>query len=167
MSDSSQIGHLTAQARSAANRGDNGEAVRLLERALELVPDLPERLVPALDLLGFVLFFQGDVHRALEMCERSIALSPRNAYAHQAMGMCLERLGKVDEGIACLRRSVQLEPTRSDAYWDLAIVLSRAGRREEALKTVALARERLAQPSDALRRLERELRVTNQDATKR
>ena len=66
---------LCLQARQAADNGNSGEAVRLLERAAELAPHsaLPHRY------LSNVYYIAGDPRRAMGALEAAIGLDPRDA----------------------------------------------------------------------------------------
>ena len=119
---------LLARAREATNARMFDQARRLLERALELDPDL----LPALDLLGFVCFSLKDYAAAEQANRRALARDPDHAIAHNGLGLCLARQGKLEEGKAALERAIALAPRWYEPYHDLAVVLAEAGKRDEA-----------------------------------
>ena len=120
---------LVKEASEAARARRFDEAACLLERILE---GNPEHL-HALDLFGFVRYFQGKYAEAEGYCRRALALAPDHAYAHKGLGLCVAKQGRVEEGVASLERAITLKPTWGDPYWDLGVVLQEAGRLEEAL----------------------------------
>jgi Tfp pilus assembly protein PilF len=142
-------------AHHAANTGEFARAERLLH---EVLADDASSLL-ALDLLGFVQFFQGRPVEAEQACRRAIAIDPKRAYSNKGLGLCLAKQGKLDEGLPYLRRAIALEPTWFDPRWDMAIVLCEAGRYPEALE--ALAQAELAVPAEQAQfdRLRNEIRL--------
>ena len=99
------------------------EAAELLDQVLDRDPGN----IGALDVLGFVRYFQGDAEAALECCRRSLAIEPAGAYALKGMGICLAEIGEVDEGIAALETAIALRPDWADPHHDLGVVLLKAG----------------------------------------
>lgn len=123
---------LAKRASEAARARRLDEAATLLEQILEADPEH----LNALDLFGFVRFFQGRYAEAESYCRRALARSPDHAYAHKGLGLCVAKQGRVEEGIASLERAITLKPTWGDPYWDLGVVLQDAGRLEEALEVL-------------------------------
>ena len=141
MSEPKDLRELLAQASKAAQSRRLDEAAALIEEVLERDPDN----LRALDLFGFVRFFQGRYEEAEGYCRRAVELAPDHAYARKGLGLNLARQGRLDEGQAELERAISLKPGWFDPYWDLAVVLSEGGRKEEALKV--LAQGQVAVPS--------------------
>lgn len=119
-------------AQRAATDGDLPLAEQLLSLVLK---DDPSSLV-ALDLLGFVLYFQDRPVEAEHACRRAIALDPRRAYSNKGLGLCLAKQGKVEQGLPFIHEAIRLEPQWFDPRWDLAIVLMDAERYAEALEVL-------------------------------
>lgn len=136
-----------AQAKQAARAGLLDEADALLAEVLAGEQDN----VQALDLCGFVRFFQGRFAEAEGCCRRVLELDPQHAYAHKGLGLCLARQGRLDEGVAELEQAIRLKPWWLDPYWDLAVVLDEGGRPGDALKV--LARGQVAVPAVGRQRL--------------
>lgn len=148
---------LVTAARDAARERRWDDAAALLEEALGLEP----RHLSALDMLGYVRFFQARYVDAEQACRAALAVSPDHAYAHKGLGLCLARQGQLDEGVASLERAIALAPDWLDPYWDLAIVSMEARQLEAALlatrrgaQAVPAARARL---EELARRIEQEL----------
>jgi tetratricopeptide (TPR) repeat protein len=119
-------------AHEAANIGEFARAERLLHEVLSE----DDSCLLALDLLGFVQYFQGRPAEAERACRRAIAIEPNRAYSNKGLGLCLAKQGKLDEGLPFLRQAIALEPAWFDPRWDMAIVLSDAGRFDEALEAL-------------------------------
>ncbi len=141
-------------AQTAATERRLDDADLLLE---ELLAEAPDSL-PALDLLGFVRFFQGRYAEAEAACRRCLELDPGRPYALKGLGLCLARQGQLAAGRAALEEAMVRKPGWFDPYWDLAVVLRDAGLPADAL--TVLARGRAAVPSRAadFDRFERGLR---------
>jgi tetratricopeptide (TPR) repeat protein len=133
-----------AIAREAAIKGNYAQSEHLLRQVLDANPSELE----ALDLMGFVLFFQGEPGEAAEMCLSALRLDPEHAYAMKGLGLCLSRLGDVDSGIAWLVRAISKQPDWFDPRWDLAVVLIDNGRRPEAVAVLKAAVAALPQERD-------------------
>lgn len=119
-------------AHQAASTGDFARAEQLL---LEVLSE-DEGCLLALDLLGFVQYFQGRPAEAEQACRRAIAIEPNRAYSNKGLGLCLAKQGKVDEGLPYVGRAIELEPQWFDPRWDKAIVFLEARRYDEALATL-------------------------------
>ena len=133
MSDAEALSELVKQATKAAQERRLDEAAELIESILEQDPDH----LRALDLFGFVRFFQGRFAEAETYCHRALELEPDHAYAHKGLGLCLAKQGRLEEGKASLEQAIALKPTWPDPYWDLAVVLTEAERYDDALKVLA------------------------------
>lgn len=124
-----QIDRLIELASKAATEKRFAEAESHLECLLKLEPNH----VRALDLFGFVRFFQGRFAEAERYCRRTLDVSSDHAYAHKGLGLCLAKQGQLDEGILELEKAIALKPAWTDPYWDLAVVLVEGERHREAL----------------------------------
>ena len=97
----------------------SGEAVLLIERAIQLQPNVAS-------------FHNnlGEALRELDRCEEAIAsykralrLRPAYPEALNNMGGEFGRLGKMGEAIHCLRQCISLQPNDPDAHWNLSVAL--------------------------------------------
>jgi tetratricopeptide (TPR) repeat protein len=131
---------LLDQAHQLASMRRYPAAENALRAALAQEPDN----VAALDLLGFVLYFQERPAEAEAACRRVLELRPDRAYALKGLGLCLAKQGSVDEGITYLERAIEQEPGWFDARWDLIVTLTAARRFDAADAALARARERMA-----------------------
>jgi VWFA-related protein len=116
------------------------EAIRLLQQAAALAPDLPgihgqlglalhaigdeadaePELRQAADAdpnsstlhnnLGIVQFQLGDLKSAIEQFRKSVALAPKDPNAHFNLAECLARMGETDAGVDELRLAASLAP---------------------------------------------------------
>ncbi|MCU0662223.1 MAG: tetratricopeptide repeat protein [Myxococcota bacterium] len=141
------------QARKAATGKRLEQAADLLEELLTREP----ADIDALDMLGFVRFFQGRFEDSRTACEKALAHSPDHAYAHKGLGLNLARLGQLEAGIVHLKRAMELRPTWSDPPHDLAVVLFEHGRTAEALAILDARIEQHPQLADKLSTLRAQL----------
>ena len=77
----------------------------LLREVLEAEPDN----LPALDLLGFVLYFLDRPEEGEQACRRALELEPDHAYAHKGLGLNLaKRGGDLEAALGHIRRAMAL-----------------------------------------------------------
>jgi predicted TPR repeat methyltransferase len=83
--------------------------------------------------LGRTLHAGGQHGRALEVCERILRLTPRDAYTHANRAMLLHQLQRDAEALAAADRAIKLMPQLAGAHYARALILLGLGRPEEAL----------------------------------
>ncbi len=76
----------------------------------------------------------GDGEAALRA---AIAVSPKDAGLHYALGLALIRLKRSSDALAELRQAAELAPDSAQNAYVYAIALNSTGRGDEALKTLA------------------------------
>ena len=95
---------------------DSTEAQALIERALEIEPDLAEAHASA----GFLnTFHLWQWQTAESEFKRSIELNPNYGTAHQWYAILLEVEGRSDEALSEMQRAVELDPTSPNFHGDL------------------------------------------------
>jgi tetratricopeptide (TPR) repeat protein len=72
--------------------------------------------VPKLTDLGYEALGKGDWDAALARFDEAIRTEPKNAVAHQGLGLTYGMMGKLDLGIAELSKAIQLDPAEATAY---------------------------------------------------
>jgi predicted TPR repeat methyltransferase len=112
----------------AHQRGQNKQALALIERSLTLTPDQADWY----SNLGIVLQSDGSLDRAIDAYRRAIALDPSHANAHSNLGVLLRATGQPVEAEAAYRTAIRLNPEHIDAYTNLGILLTGLKRAEEA-----------------------------------
>lgn len=140
---------LDAKLQEATRLASEGDFVRAEKLLLQIIEAQPKE-VGAWDALGFVQFFQGRFAEAQACCERSLFLSPANAYAHKGWGLCVAKQGRVADGLASLEHAMDLAPGWFDPYWDFLVVCKEARRPKEARRVLALARARFPERAGEL-----------------
>jgi tetratricopeptide (TPR) repeat protein len=98
--------------RAYVRRGDNAEAIRWFDKALEHQPDYR----PALRELGPALLAVNQDERALEVLRRAVALYPDDSMLLTNIGNVYLRLNQPTEARAALDRAIAANPERADAY---------------------------------------------------
>ncbi|MBV8934801.1 MAG: tetratricopeptide repeat protein [Alphaproteobacteria bacterium] len=150
----------------AYQRGAAGQALRLIERALPTLPDIPDvhlnfgnvlrelgRLEEAVtsyrralalkpdygmahNNLAAVLNQQGEFRAGLAGSERAIVLIPEFFGTHVTHADALMGLERFAEAEAPLRRALDLAPDRAQTHRDLGWVLAKLGRHKEAMASL-------------------------------
>ncbi len=154
---------LLDEAKVAAQRREFGRAESLVREVLAARPDH----VPALDLLGFVVYFQDRPSEAEAICRRTLELKPDHPYALKGLGLCLAKGGDIAGAIASIERAIALKPDWFDPYWDLAVTLVDAGRMAEAVAVVQRGRVALPDRERDWERMERHARTAGARALRR
>jgi len=129
-------GHeIMVRAKAHADRGailsDRGifdEAIRELQAALDLMPELSVTR----SNLGLALLRAGRFEEGLAEYREVAHVEPENANAWGMMGAALHDLGRLDEADQKLRRAITLDPQHVRAHFNLAVVLSKQTRYHEA-----------------------------------
>ena len=116
------------------------ESRRLLERARELDPNLPEVHAS----LGLVHLDSWSWSAAEEELRRALALNPSYSMAHNWLGMLLEQEGRAEEALAEFTLAEGADPLWSANLGQLAILLTWLGRLDEARVRL----ERMAERAD-------------------
>lgn len=105
--------------------GDSGEALRLLDDALDYA-ETPEEIADALLLRIDAHLLAGDT----ESARRSLALVPDGPFENPHIEFLIARarfeVGNLEGVEAMLRRVIAAEPHHSDAYYYLGLALDRA-----------------------------------------
>jgi protein O-GlcNAc transferase len=122
-----------------SRRRNYAEAVRLIDRAIEVAPQSAEAHAD----LGRIRFEMGDAPQAAENYLRALALDPDHAVALVGYSVILRNSGRPREALAHCDKALALAPENPDALRYRAAALVDLARHEEALaaydKAVALA----------------------------
>jgi len=94
------------------------EADDLAKRMLAAMPEHPH----ILHLAGIVAYRCGRVGPAIEMMEKSEALSPDTALYPRNMCEVYRGAGKLDDAVRAGKRAVELAPQDARAYFNLALI---------------------------------------------
>lgn len=154
---------LLQEARRLNQQGRTGEAIEILNQALERNPDshltraalvgaygalkqfdkVDEHYrlalesapptAPLLQNLARARFYQGRFEEARTALEQALVIDPYDAGAVSWLGIVYLRQNKPDQGIATLTRAVQMDSRDPQTRMILAEVLHRQGHDEEAL----------------------------------
>jgi tetratricopeptide (TPR) repeat protein len=145
---------LLKEAQLAVNRRQLASAETLLTRVLD---DDPDNL-QALDLMGFVLFFQKKYGESEACCREALRVKPGHVYALNGLGLSLARQGKLDAGIEMLEKAMAADPSWPEPYWDMAVVLIEAEQRERAVQVLEMGISRIPESRNRFETLLRKIR---------
>ena len=112
----------------------NGRLTDAEKLSIEITKDFPKHQF-AWKVLGVVLEAKGKKSEAVQANQKSVALSPQDAEAHNNLGNTLKELGRLDESEASYNQAIVLHPAYAEAYGNLGITLHNLGRLEEAEKS--------------------------------
>ena len=90
-------------------------------------------------VLGAVFNQTGKLSDALFACQKSVALEPDKAEAHNNLGNTLFKLGKLEEAEKSCKKAVELEPKNALAQNNLGNILFKLKKLEEAEKAYRIA----------------------------
>lgn len=117
------------------HRGDNQQAIELIEQAIEVSPEHSD----AYNNLGNILNFTGEFNKAAEQYRKALALNPANASAHNNLGIVLKDLIDSDEAIRAFLKAIELMPDNPEFYRNLGDVLKRQGNFKDAAEAYRTA----------------------------
>ncbi|MHC4889194.1 MAG: tetratricopeptide repeat protein, partial [Planctomycetota bacterium] len=86
--------------------GNNTEAVKFLNKALELNPNRPD----VYDALGWVAFFKGAYEEAITCWNRALKIDSRQPGLRSSIAFALMVLGRQTEAIEQLEKNIQIFP---------------------------------------------------------
>jgi Flp pilus assembly protein TadD len=110
-------------------RGQTAEAETEYKAALRLSPHYGTAAINLADLYR-TLGRDGDGEAALRA---AIAVSPRDAGLHHALGLTLTRLKQADAALAEFRHASELEPDRARYLYVYAVALNSGGQGAQAM----------------------------------
>lgn len=118
-------------------RDDNERAIALYRQRLQEAPDDRAAQVGlSRAFAARACQYSGtpdDAVRAQTLAERVLAVEPRNAAAHAALGYSFDCRGRVDDALRGYERAVQLDPGADGARGSAAYLYERRGRLADAL----------------------------------
>jgi TolB-like protein/Tfp pilus assembly protein PilF len=137
--------HLGLQHLYRFNRGDNGAATALFQRAAELDPTFAR----AYAALSFVHFQSGFMHytddiasavsQARRFAERGLELDPLDPFVNFTMGRTYWLQGDLETGLGWLERATDISPHYAQGIYARAWTEVLSGRAEDARQHVDLA----------------------------
>ena len=117
--------------------GRSDEALRLLQRAIELNPKVPSYH----NNLGLTLVSSGRARDAVAVFTRALQLQPNFPEAQNNLGTALRACGQIKDAIAAYRKAIELRPAYPEALNNLAGAVRADGRLDEA---IAIYRQAIA-----------------------
>jgi len=128
------------------NEDDFSRAEQLFRRTIELRPD-DARAHACLSFLAFQRAFlhidpdfEGSLDKALDLAEKSVALDPREALGHWAMGRVLLMFREYDQSVDELESAIDLNPNFAGAHFSLSRTCFAAGQSDRGISSSDIAR---------------------------
>jgi len=131
--DSPELNVLVGEAH--AQQGDLDAAVRSLQRATSLKPDVADARVT----LGVIYLKQGRLTEAADELRTELRFHADNLRARHTLATVLELDGHADEAVPLLRSIVAVKPTDADARYLLGKILLAQGSTAEAVDQLETA----------------------------
>jgi tetratricopeptide (TPR) repeat protein len=110
-------------------RGHDDEGERILNQALEQLPDSPD----ILHVLGLLQVRQKRLDEALPLLARAAELVPRNPRYSYVYGVALHSTGETSQAIEFLEAAALVNPAAGDLFLAISTIQRDMGRRPEAL----------------------------------
>jgi len=108
--------------------GRTDDAIKSLERSLELNPDDPN----AEYNLGVMFEAKEDYPAAIDRYEMAVALNPNLALAHNNLGNCLQKVGEIQKAIAEYKKAAEVDPRHMECHFNLGVLYRSLGRNSDA-----------------------------------
>ncbi|CAG4904296.1 unnamed protein product [Acidocella sp. C78] len=112
------VGELIAEITALEREGRLHDAEALAARAAAALPRHPHML----HLAGMLAHRRGDIPRAIELIEASLALAPDVALYPRNASYIYRRAGRLDDALATALRAAALAPDNRDAHHNLALI---------------------------------------------
>jgi predicted O-linked N-acetylglucosamine transferase (SPINDLY family) len=135
---------LALHAAIALDGGDTATARRCLDDAALMTGGAKAHFN-----LGNVAFRLGDMRRAIDCFQRSVALDPHSVETQNNLGRALLAAGRADDAARALRRAIELKPGDNFAAINLGRALSRLGQHAEAVRCCLTAVNSCTMDADA------------------
>jgi len=122
--DRSRARSLVDKGRELYRNDQDTEAVKALEEAVHLDPELAEahfRLALGYESLGKQEAAEKEYKKAVETYKKYLAENPDDAEAHYALGQTYARLGQFSEAIREYREATKRKEDDPDMFYDLGV----------------------------------------------
>ncbi|MBN2372308.1 tetratricopeptide repeat protein [bacterium] len=123
------LGALNTLARIMQSHGDNGAAMDLFRKILELRPGLAEAHFNHASMAQL----SGDMDVAVSGYKKAIELKPEWTAPYRELSSCLIKGGRIDEAIELLKEAVRLAPSEVENHRSLAFLYQRLNDFEKAI----------------------------------
>ena len=118
------------EAVEARQRGDTDAAIRHLETATKVNPDL----TMAREMLGDLYRSEGEYEKATVQYEAMVRLDPYTALNHYKLGVSYHFLQRLKEAAASYERAIKLDPKDADAHMNVGLVYLAMGQLDDAVR---------------------------------
>jgi tetratricopeptide (TPR) repeat protein len=98
------------------------------------------RRATALWRVGYRYQMEGELDRAIEHYQRSVAIHP-TAEAHTFLGWSLSFQGRLEEATAECLRAIEIDPDFGNPYNDIGVYLMQQGKLDEAIPWLGKAKQ--------------------------
>ncbi len=125
----SEVGKLLDEARALQRQGALDDAAHIYTDILRGDPANTD----ALYHLAQVNYRQDRIVEGIGLLRRILTIDPREARAHNLLGLALGRLGQTPDALVSFDEAIAVDPDLADAHGNRADILAEVGRRREAV----------------------------------
>ena len=112
----------------------NGQIQEALDSIETLIKDYPNESL-LLNISGACYASLGQLDAAVKCYEKSLAIKPDYADAHNNLAVTLQELGQLDEAVKSYEQALVIRPDYAEAFNNLGIVLKELGQLDTAVKS--------------------------------
>jgi tetratricopeptide (TPR) repeat protein len=137
--------------KTAFQRGNNEEAIRLLTRAIASGELSQKNLIRAYINRGNAWFSKSDYDKAIADFTKAIEIDPKDADAHYNRGVAWQRKSDYNKAIADFTKAIEIDPKDADAYHSRGFAWEEKGDLAKAIADYTKAIEINPKNADAYR----------------
>lgn len=128
--NNSESDHATIDQSDQPDQSNNSQLI--IEQLQAVLTDNPDDL-QALHQLTEIYYQQGELERAIALCQEILRLKPDWVLAYKTLGNILQAQDKVDSAIRAYNRAIALDPQFAPAYTNLGSIAYKMGEIDEAM----------------------------------
>jgi protein O-GlcNAc transferase len=113
----------------AHQKGEHGQAIELIDRAIALQPS-----AAMYGNLAQAVKARGDLEGAIRLFRHALSLDPQHADTYNNLGVALSDQSKFPEAMECFIQAISLRPDYSSAYCNLGVAAFSLGHLDEAIR---------------------------------
>lgn len=117
---------------SINNSSINNSCLSVIEQLQTILNDNPHDL-EVLHQLTEIYYQQGELERAIALCQEILRLKPDWALAYKTLGNILQAQDKIESAIRAYNRAIALDPQFAPAYTNLGSIAYKLGEIDEAM----------------------------------
>ncbi|MFN8353918.1 MAG: tetratricopeptide repeat protein [Spirosomataceae bacterium] len=110
------------------DKKEYAKSIQNFEKAIEKKPDEMKKLYW---MLATGYYYTNAIDKSIEAANKALALDPKNANAHNVLGLCDSKLEKYPEAQSHYLTAIKLQPSFSDPYINVSHIHHRLGQYDQ------------------------------------